>query len=283
MMRKGERSGSGLGEALTIGEIVERDFPTHERHDVAGHLQPDPFDVAGLDRLPGGLADPRSSRCVALRKTTRTAPPLDPFSDLHLHTDSNHVLERQPLSTEATAITFGTLRNVPGNKSLPPEMAKHVQGVLRAIIARDFTRADGTTIAERQIGKQLRMSQPQLNAIRNWDPGPDPKKPRPCNVGLGALIALSAYTHQSIDAILGRELPLAVQQRQAQLDAIVAKAEEITRVLAEQSTFYFGPKSKVGKLRDEIQRLALAARQQRAMDERVKHVNTMSGGKRQAG
>lgn len=172
-----------------------------------------------------------------------------------------------------TLIAFVRMTNVPGNKTLPTSMVAHVQGVLKEIISRDFMGPDGKPVAERTMASRLRMTQNQINNIRNWHK--DSKKPP--NIGTGALLALSEYTHQSIDVILGRELPLPWQQRQEQLDEIVAKSEELLALL--DPIVPFSPTSKVGKLRAEIQRLGAAARQQKVMDERVLHVNEMGAPK----
>lgn len=156
---------------------------------------------------------------------------------------------------------------MPGNKSLRSDMAAHVKRELDEIIRRDFLDASGKPLPERLIEERLGISQSVINTIRNWKEG------KKISVGVRALIALRDYSHKSIDALLGLELPLAVEQRQKQLDAIVAKSEELASLLAEAAAH--GPKTKVGKLRAEIQTLIREMKQQREQDERVRRINAM--------
>lgn len=148
-------------------------------------------------------------------------------------------------------------------------MAKHVQSLLLKIIRRDFPPdAKGKHPSQRTMSKKLGLSQPVISAIKRWQPG----KGKSVNVGIGALIALSDYERISIDAVLGRELPLATQQRQEQLDRIIEKSEELAQLLDLEQ---YGPRTKIGKLREEIRTLGRIAKQQKTIDERERAVNEM--------
>lgn len=114
--------------------------------------------------------------------------------------DSNHILQEQGPCADPASFALGRVQIVAGNKALPARYAKTVQAAVRALIQRDFTKQDGSSKSERLIAKAIGMSQPQLNAIRNWDE----TKSRAPNIGVNALIALSEYTGASIDALLGR-------------------------------------------------------------------------------
>lgn len=147
------------------------------------------------------------------------------------------------------------MHNVPGNKSLPEEMAKHVQSAFLAYVAENFTRSDGTTMPERVIAKALGISQSQVNGLKQGK-----------GAGVHALLALSRATNQTVDAILGRELPLPVQQRQEQLDRMIELHDRLVQTLRGQG-FEFGPASKPGKIFAEIQRLRNLAVGQKHLDE----------------
>lgn len=154
-------------------------------------------------------------------------------------------------------------------------MSRHLKNELLDVIKRDFTDENGKPVAERVMEAKLGISQSVINAIRNWEPGDDPENPRPINAALHTVMALADYKRTTIDAVLGRELPPEVQDYEEKLIKIMEKAEEVTRLLDKHSTFHFGPHSRIGKLREEIQTLARIARTNKAAADRVKAINAM--------
>lgn len=132
------------------------------------------------------------------------------------------------------------------------------------MVQEDFLGADGEPIPQRKIAKRLGLSQSQFNEIRKADGK---------GAGVHALIALSKYTHMSIDALLGRELALPTQQRAEQLEALVGKVDELLRLL-EEAGISLTPGSKARKVQEEIRRLGAAARHERREDERLRTINS---------
>jgi hypothetical protein len=137
-------------------------------------------------------------------------------------------------------------------------MALHLASEIEKLIASDFT-INGKAMPERAIGQRLGITQSQLNGLRKGT-----------GAGWHAVLALSRYTHQSIDVLLGRELPLPVTQRQEQLDRMIELSDQLMTSIGEH--FSFGPSSKTGKIWAEIQRLrALAIGQKHLDEQRIAH------------
>lgn len=96
-------------------------------------------------------------------------------------------------------------------------MAEHLRGELETVIARDFTRSDGTIEPQRTIAKALKISQGQLSPVLKGK-----------NVGVRALVALSSYTGKSINTLLGPSA--AVATREEPLVRFAAERAELVTI-----------------------------------------------------
>lgn len=155
-----------------------------------------------------------------------------------------------------------TIRNVPGSKGLPPEMAAHVVKVVAEVIARDFTGSDGKPWSERRIAEAMGMPQPVLHTIRNGK-----------GIGINALLDLRNYTGQSIDAILGLALPERETKNNTDLTQMQQQIDALIEVVHAQVGKRPSPNSKAGKALADLERKRLIAQGQRAADEKLRRAN----------
>lgn len=153
--------------------------------------------------------------------------------------------------------------NVGKTKSPPDEYVKHVQAEFNRIVRRDFTDAEGKRWAERRIAKALNLSQPQVHVMLQDE----------CKgFGVNALIALASYENTTVDALLGRSLPLPTEQRGRQLDEIIERVDELKTLLQERG-FAWSPSSKAGKIWAELERAKIRAIAEKHHDAKIRRAN----------
>jgi hypothetical protein len=267
-------------------EVGEGHLATSHLNNSLRHVEANSLELVNLNRGPNRLADPSSFRRLSLFQLSRFTPRTELLPDRHftliaIKAPTGNVVLGSPdrnYGWYARIVAKPKAKDGKhgGNrKQMSVEMSRHLQNELNEIIKRDFTKEDGKPMPERVMEEALGLSQSAINSIRNWKPGEDPENPRPIGAALYTVMKIADYKKTTIDAVLGRELPPEVQDYEEKLLKIMEKAEEVTKLLDRHSTFHFGPHSKIGKLREEIQKLASIARQNKALADRTKAVNAM--------
>jgi len=160
------------------------------------------------------------------------------------------------------AIAVSTICDVGASKGLPKEMADHVVSVVAEIIERDFTGADGKPWSERRIAQSIGVPQPVLHTLRKGR-----------GIGVHALLALRAYTGQSLDAILGLAMPEREAINRRQIDEIQEQVAALITVVETQAGKNPGPHSKAGKALESLRRARERAAGQRHLDEKARNAS----------
>lgn len=153
----------------------------------------------------------------------------------------------------------GTIPLVPKSEDLPKEIVDHVAEFVEGLIASEFTTSGGKPWAERKVAEAIGIAQPTLNKLRNRR-----------GFGVRTLLALRAYTGQTIDAILGYEIPERKVDSAGQIEELQKQIDALASVVAAQSGGRPGPHSKAGKALEELARARRRAAGQRHLDERAR-------------
>src|ERR1041385_6626823 len=103
-----------------------------------------------------------------------------------------------------------TIRSMAKSKAIPRDIVERVGEILREIVEKDF---GGN---ETRAGKQLGLSQAQVNDLCNLKPGK--------GVGLGTLLALRRYTKRGLDDLCGFHPDPLHDQIIARLQASIERA-----------------------------------------------------------
>jgi hypothetical protein len=194
--------------------------------------------------------------------------------------DSNHNLDGQQNSRGLKAIAVGTISRVAdkSSKRLPPDMERAVATFVRELVEREFQpNAAGKRKSQREIAEELGISQPILSQALTYDAA----HPSPLGIGINGLLALRDYSGQTIDAILGLELPSRAVEARAELEKLLDSAEELGRIV---TSLVQKPSanSKLGRALKEVERIRMRAAAERRAEERVRQVNALPGGRRRA-